>query len=125
MPGTLCISWYIPEQGILVQHFLRFGFPLRHLRRNTECSLQLKFDILLRKQVNSRAGNPREASMGLVGGVSVIIKIVLLERFFSPLHLNSSSCKLEGISFLRKGFMYWRWYCLGANKHQTVPEESV
>lgn len=29
-----------------------FGFPFRLLRRNTECSLQLKFDILLRKQVN-------------------------------------------------------------------------
>ena len=42
----------------------------------------LKFDILLRKQVNSEAGNPREANMGLGGGVSVIIKIVLLERFF-------------------------------------------
>ena len=103
MPGTLCISWYVPEQGILIQHFLRFGFPLRHLRRNTDCSLQLKFDILLRKQVNSGAGNPREASMGLAGGVSVIIKIVLLERFlFSPFIWIPAAANLKASHFSEK-----------------------
>lgn len=43
--------------------------------------MQLKFDILLRKQVNSGTGNTREAGVGLEGGVSVIIKIVLLDFF--------------------------------------------
>lgn len=43
-----------------------------------------------------------EAGVGLGGGVSVIIKTVLFD--FSL--LNPSSCKLEGVSFLREDFMY-------------------
>lgn len=67
----------------------------------------------------------QEAGVGVGEGVSVMIKIVLLGLDFFSLRLKPGSCKLEGLSFLREGFMYKRWYCLGANKHQTAPEKSV
>lgn len=102
--------------------FPQVWFSVQAAKKKQSAVLQLKFDILLRKQVNSGAGNTR-SRCGFCGR-SVSYNQNSAFRFF-PLRLNPGSCKLEGTSSLREGFMEKRWNCLGASKHQTAPEKSV
>lgn len=70
--------------------FFFFGFPLRLPRRNREGSLQLKFDILLRKQVNRGTGHLKSRCGSWGRDVSYNQNSAF--RFFSP---SSKSQQLQ------------------------------